>query len=251
MLRVCTWNINLGQRLDDILDAISKHRDFAGLDLLALQEASVHGGRLDGVAIASALGRGYECHQVAAQTVKGHIQANALIWNRRLVKVERAGHLQLPRAKGGAQQRNTVVVEGESDGHSLLAYSVHLDIFGAEHKQAQLAHVLDDRSARPPADITVVAGDLNLYHLSRWPSWSKLIHAYQSEGFVDAARSIRWTHSMGAIPIRQKLDSILVRSTPDLKLRSWTLPLKGSDHIPLFADLERTSPGPPVRDAPE
>ena len=108
MLRVCTWNINLGLRLDDILEAISKHRDFAGLDLLALQEASVHGGRQDGDAIASVLGRGYECHQVAAQTVRGHVQANALIWNRPHVKVERAGHLQLPRARGGAllaQQR--------------------------------------------------------------------------------------------------------------------------------------------------
>ena len=238
MLRVCTWNINLGLQLDDILEAASKHRDFAGLDLLALQEASVHDGRPDGVAIASLLGRGYECHQVAAQTVRGHIQANALIWNRRRVTVQRAGHLQLPRAKGGAQQRNTVVVEGEADNHSLLAYSVHLDIFGAEHKQAQLAHVLEDRGARPAADITVVAGDLNLYHLSRWPSWSKLIRAYQQEGFVDAARSVRWTHSMGAIPIRQKLDSILVRSTLDLKLRSWTLPVRGSDHIPLFADLD-------------
>jgi endonuclease/exonuclease/phosphatase family metal-dependent hydrolase len=252
MLRVCTWNINLGQRLDDILETASKHRDFAGLDLLALQEASVHGGRPDGVAIASALGRSYECHQVTAQTVRGHIQANVLIWNRRRVKVERAGHLQLPRAKGGAQQRNTVVVEGEADRHSLLAYSVHLDIFGAEHKQAQLAHVLEDRSARPPADITVVAGDLNLYHLSRWPSWSKLIRAYQRDGFVDAARSIRWTHSMGAIPIRQKLDSILVRSTLDLKLRSWTLPVEGSDHIPLFADVESATQGPPaVTDTPE
>ena len=238
MLRVCTWNINLGLRLDDILEAISKHRDFAGLDLLALQEASVHGGRQDGDAIASVLGRGYECHQVAAQSVRGHVQANALIWNPRRVKVERAGHLQLPRATGGSQQRNTVVVEGQADGHSLLAYSVHLDIFGAEHKQAQIRHVLEDRNARPPADITVLAGDLNLYHLSRWPSWSKLIRAYQSEGFVDAARSIRWTHSMGAIPIRQKLDSILVRSTFDLKLRSWTLPVKGSDHIPLFAELD-------------
>jgi len=238
MLRVCTWNINLGLRLDDILEAASKHRDFAGLDLLALQEASVHGGRPDGVAIASLLGRGYECHQVAAQSVRGHVQANALIWNPRRVKVERAGHLQLPRAKRGSQQRNTVVVEGQADSHSLLAYSVHLDIFGAEHKQAQLTHVLEDRNARPPADITVLAGDLNLYHLSRWPSWSKLIRAYQSEGFVDAARSIRWTHSMGAVPIRQKLDSILVRSTFDLKVRSWTVPVKGSDHIPLFAELD-------------
>ncbi|HEX7263232.1 MAG TPA: endonuclease/exonuclease/phosphatase family protein [Candidatus Dormibacteraeota bacterium] len=244
MLRVCTWNLNLGLRLDEILEEVSKHRDFHGLDLMALQEASDHGGRPDGMAIASLLGHDYECHQVAAQTVMGHVQANALIWNRRRVNVDRADHLELPRAKSGvrrgrvllAQRRNTVVVEGKADRHTLVAYSVHLDIFGAAHKQAQLTHVLEDRKAREPADVTVVAGDLNLYHLSRWPSWSKLIHAYQKEGFIDAARSVRWTHSVGGI--RQKLDSILVRSSLDLKLRSWTVPLKGSDHIPLFADLE-------------
>ncbi|HEV2140438.1 MAG TPA: endonuclease/exonuclease/phosphatase family protein [Candidatus Dormibacteraeota bacterium] len=248
MLRVCTWNIKLGLRLDEILEAVSKHRDFQGLDLLALQEASVHGGRPDAVTIASVLGRDYDCHQVAAQTIMSHVQANALIWNRRRIKVEGADHAQLPRAKSGvrpgrvllAQRRSTVVVEGKAGRHTLVAYSVHLDIFGAAHKQAQLTHVLEDRKARDPADITVVAGDLNLYHLARWPSWSKLIDAYQKEGFVDAARSVRWTHSIGGI--RQKLDSILVRSTVDLKLRSWTLPLKGSDHIPLFADLETDRP---------
>ncbi|OLD26427.1 MAG: hypothetical protein AUJ02_02455 [Chloroflexi bacterium 13_1_40CM_3_65_12] len=82
-----------------------------------------------------------------------------------------------------------------------------------------------------------MAGDLNLYHLSRWPSWSKLIDAYEAEGFTDAARSIRWTHSARPLPIRQKLDSILVRSPSELDLRTWTVEVRGSDHIPLFADL--------------
>jgi len=238
MLRVCTWNINLGVRLDEILDAVSKHRDFAGLDLFALQEASVHRGHADARTIAAALGSDYECHQVTAQTIKGRIQANAMIWNRRRVKVDRFDHLRLT---GGRrlyrQQRNSVVVEGESDRMSVLAYSVHLDIFGPTHKREQLLDVMEDRHGRTPADLTIVAGDLNLYHLSRWPSWSKLIDAYEAEGFTDAARSIRWTHSARPLPIRQKLDSILVRSPSELDLRTWTVEVRGSDHIPLFADL--------------
>ena len=246
MLRVCTWNINLGVRLDDVLEAVSTHRDFAGLDLLALQEASVHHGRPDGRAVAAALGPDYECHQVTAQTVRGHVQANAMIWNKRRVDVQRVGHLRLPgggqaRSRPGAglleQRRNSVVAEGEAGRQTMLAYSVHLDIFGAAHKREQLLHVLDDRRTRPAADVTVVAGDLNLYHLSRWPSWSKLIGAYEEEGFVDAARAIRWTHSVGALPIKQKLDSILVRSPTAHELRSWTVRVPGSDHIPLFADI--------------
>jgi endonuclease/exonuclease/phosphatase family metal-dependent hydrolase len=238
MLRVCTWNINLGVRLDEVLDAVSTHRDFAGLDLFALQEASVHHGHPDGHAVAALLGPDYECHQVTAQTIRGHIQANAMIWNRRRVKVDRFDHLQLAGGRSlYKQQRNSVVVEGESDRVSLLAYSVHLDIFGAAHKREQVLDVMKDRLARPPADLTIVAGDLNLFQLSRWPSWSKLIEAYEAEGFADAARRIRWTHSHRALPIKQKLDSILVRSPAGVKLRSWTVEARGSDHIPLFADI--------------
>jgi endonuclease/exonuclease/phosphatase family metal-dependent hydrolase len=43
---VCTWNIQLGLRLDAVVDAVRSRDDFRGLDLLCLQEASVHGGRL-------------------------------------------------------------------------------------------------------------------------------------------------------------------------------------------------------------
>lgn len=248
MLRVCTWNINLGLRLNEVLEAVSEHRDFTGLDLLAIQEASVHDGRPDGHAIAAELGPDYQCHQVAAQTVRGHIQANAMIWNTRRVQVQRVDHLKLPRsgretapAAGSRppQQRNSIVVEGEADHMSLLAYSVHLDISGVAHKREQLLRVIEDEHARQPADVTVVAGDLNMYHLSRWPSWSRVIQVYEAEGFFDAARSIRWTHSMPALPIRQKLDSILVRSSFGMELRSWTIRVRGSDHIPLFADLNR------------
>lgn len=238
MLRVCTWNINLGVRLDEVLGAVSAHHDFAGLDLFALQEASVHDGHPDGHAIAALLGPDYECHQVTAQTIRGLIQANAMIWNRRRVDVRGVGHLRLTGGRSFyKQQRNSVVVEGVSDHLSLLAYSVHLDIFGATHKREQLLDVLADRLARQPAALTIVAGDLNLFHLSRWPSWSKLIEAYEAEGFTDAARRIRWTHSHSALPIKQKLDSILVRTPARVKVRSWAVEVGGSDHIPLFADL--------------
>ena len=238
MLRVCTWNINLGVQLDDVLRAVSMHRDFAGLDLFALQEASVHHGHPDGHAIAALLGPDYECHQVTAQTVRRKIQANAMIWNRSRIDVDRLDHIRLAGGRSlHKQRRNSVVVEGECDRLSVLAYSVHLDIFGATHKREQLLDVMADRPHRRPADLTIVAGDLNLFGLSRWPSWSKLIDAYEAEGFIDAARSIRWTHSLGALPIRQKLDSILVRTPRGMKLRSWTVEVRGSDHIPLFADL--------------
>jgi endonuclease/exonuclease/phosphatase family metal-dependent hydrolase len=239
MLHVCTWNINLGLRLGEVLEAVSSHADFARLDLFALQEASVHDGRPDGRTIAAALGPDYDCHQVTAQIVKGHVQANAMVWNKRRVEVKTVGHLNLPRGERAKspQQRNSVVVQAEAAHASVLAYSVHLDISGLTHKHRQLTSVLEDGSARPAADITIVAGDLNVFQVARWPSWAKLVESYEAAGFVDASRSVRWTHSMWPLPIRQKLDSILVRSSRELDLRSWTLPVRGSDHIPLFAEI--------------
>ena len=41
-MRVCTWNIQLGLRLDAVLDAVRTRADFKDLDLFCLQEASVH-----------------------------------------------------------------------------------------------------------------------------------------------------------------------------------------------------------------
>src|SRR3979411_419735 len=43
-VRVCTWNIQLGLRLEAVIDAVRSCADFRDLDLLCLQEASVHVG---------------------------------------------------------------------------------------------------------------------------------------------------------------------------------------------------------------
>ena len=44
----------MGLRLDEVLDAIGSHPDFAKVDLFALQEASIHDGRPDAEAVAEA-----------------------------------------------------------------------------------------------------------------------------------------------------------------------------------------------------
>lgn len=79
-MRVCTWNILLGLRLDKVIEAVRGLPDFQGLDLLALQEASVPAGRPDAEAIAGAMGPGYSFFQAHAQPIRGREQGNALIW---------------------------------------------------------------------------------------------------------------------------------------------------------------------------
>jgi endonuclease/exonuclease/phosphatase family metal-dependent hydrolase len=251
LLRLCTWNINLGRRLDEILDAIGRHPDFTGLDLFALQEASEHDGSRDAEAIAAAMGAEYGFHQVAAQTVRGRVQANAMIWHRQRVHVQRSDHLRLQTAGARSdrrprvlprgltrQERNSVVIEAIFERLSVLAYSVHLDILGFQHKVEQASLLFADRRTRPAADVTIVAGDLNTFHLSRWPSWAKLAEAFRGEGFEDTGSDVRWTHSVPGLHLRQKLDSILVHSNVRCEHRSWTLPISASDHLPLFTDID-------------
>src|SRR4029077_7124959 len=79
-MRICTWNIQLGLRLDAVLDAVTNHPDFATVDMLAVQEASVHDGRQDAEAIAQAMGPAYRYFQATAQMLRGRDQGNALIW---------------------------------------------------------------------------------------------------------------------------------------------------------------------------
>jgi len=252
-LRLCTWNLHLGLDLAGILDAIANVRDFRDIDLIALQEASVHGGKEDAEAIAHLLGPTYRHIQVMAHVLQGQVQANALVWDTRRVEMEVSASLLLPmradlvlsRTERAVlsmlplQQRMSLVFDCRIDGLRWLLYVAHLDVFGYRHKLEQFGSILADLAARDPADITVIAGDLNTFRLARRPRWTRLLDAAQAAGFEDLTGEIRWTHSFGRrVPVRQKLDAIFVRSERPLLYDSWSLDLAGSDHIPVFAEIK-------------
>ena len=251
-LQLCTWNIQFGLRLGQIVGALESHADFAGLDLLALQEASEHGRQADARAIASALGPSYESLQATAHVLRGRKQANALVWNTRRVHVD-AHHVlklpahhevALPRAERALlralprQSRSSLVVDGRLGHASLRIYVVHFDVVGFAHKREQLACVLADARARPPVDTTFIAGDLNTFRVRSRPSWAALRHAAEAERFVELTGAIGWTHSVRSLRLKQKLDAIFVRHAHPLRCRAWALHTGGSDHIPVFADIE-------------
>src|SRR5437879_13475687 len=102
---ICTWNIQLGRRLDRILEAVRTHHDFARLDVMALQEASVHDGRTDAEAIASALGPEYRSFQATAQLRGERSQANALIWRQGSFELGRSPEVVTLPGRRGIQVR--------------------------------------------------------------------------------------------------------------------------------------------------
>ena len=250
-IRLCTWNIQLGLQLHTILDALRHNPNFTGLDLLALQEASIHHQREDARTIAATLGPAYESYQVTAHLLKGHVQANALVWNTERVRVRAQDSIRLPSAHEGrltrtertilralpSQPRSSLVVEGELGTERFRIYVAHLDVVGFAHKRQQFGHLLKDARLRPPVDLTILAGDLNTFKLCARPTWSQLTAAAQAEGFQDLTGEIRWTHAVRPLRLKQKLDAILIRHAGPLEYRAWSLDIPGSDHIPVLAEL--------------
>lgn len=240
---MCTWNIQLGLRLDAVIKSVRSRDDFHGLDLLCLQEASVHNGQPDAARIAEALGPGYGHFQATAQLRRGVEQANALIWRRdafdpgepQIVSLSSPASARMTRAERtllraiAPQQR--IAIRAESD--ALRVYVVHLDMIGFAHKLEQLRAVITDMDGRPPVPLTVVAGDLNTFGPPGLQLWRRLAAAATQAGMVDVTREVKRTHWTA-----QKLDAILLRAELPFTSRAWALDLRASDHQPVFVEVE-------------
>jgi endonuclease/exonuclease/phosphatase family metal-dependent hydrolase len=247
-VRICTWNIQLGRRLEAVLDAVTTHPDFAGVDMLAVQEASVHDGRQDAEAIAHAMGPEYLYFQATAQMLRGRDQGNALIWRKagfapvtpQLVTLSSTAAGSFSRAertllRAVPPQRRIAI---RADSPALRVYVVHLDVIGFTHKLEQFRAVIRDMAAQPAVPLTLVAGDLNTFGVPRLQMWRRIRLVARAAGLVELTRSIRRTHWTA-----QKLDAIYGRAAAPYKHHAWVLKVRASDHLPVFADIDMQSAG--------
>jgi len=240
-VRICTWNILLGLRLVAVLAAVRSLPDFARLDLLALQEASVHDGVPDAQVIAEAMGPEYRWFQANAQSFRNREQGNALIWRKEIFESAAHGTVSLsdipPERYGPAERallrviptQRRIAVRAES--RDLRVYVMHLDVLGFTHKLEQFRAILTDLAARPPVRQTIIAGDLNTFGPPQLRPWRRLRVEAQNAGLVELTRNLRRTHWT-----RQKLDAIYLRTKQTPPHRSWTLGVRASDHLPVFAE---------------
>jgi endonuclease/exonuclease/phosphatase family metal-dependent hydrolase len=244
---VCTWNIQLGLRLDAVLSAVRSRADFRGLDLLCLQEASVHSGRPDAARIAEAMGPGYEQFQVTAQVRRGLEQANALIWRREKFQPVQPEVVPLNTSTSASIRRlertllraitpqRRIAIRAESP--DLRVYVVHFDVIGFTHKIEQLRAVVADMATRPQVPLTLVAGDLNTFGPPALQLWRRLAATAQEAGLLEITREVRRTHWTS-----QKLDAIFAHAGAPLMSRAWSPNLRASDHQPVFADIRLGGP---------
>jgi endonuclease/exonuclease/phosphatase family metal-dependent hydrolase len=241
-VRICTWNIQLGLRLEAVLDTVRRHADFQGLDLFAIQEASVHEGVPDAAAIARLMGTGYDWFQATAHVHRRGEQANALIWRRglfepespQIVSLSRLDTLPITRAEKtllrAIRPQRRIAIRAESE--ALRVYVMHLDVVGFTHRLQQMQAVIADMQARPPVPLTFLAGDLNTFGPPRLVLWRRLRAAAHDAGLVELTRGVRRTHWT-----RQKLDAIYVHGDIPRRHHAWTLKVRASDHLPVFAEM--------------
>jgi endonuclease/exonuclease/phosphatase family metal-dependent hydrolase len=246
-MRICTWNIQMGLRLEEVVDAVGSHPDFETVDLVALQEASIHDGRPDAEAIAEALGPEYRSFQATAQMLRGQDQGNALIWRSgtfqpsapEVVALTNAGAIRMTRAEQtllrAIPPQRRIALRAESA--AVRVYVVHLDVIGFTHKLEQFGAVIADMRARPHVPLTLVAGDLNTFGMPRLQMWRRIRAAAKSAELVEVTKPVRRTHWTS-----QKLDAIYMKAQSPHRYHAWAANVGGSDHLPVFADIE---PGPP------
>jgi endonuclease/exonuclease/phosphatase family metal-dependent hydrolase len=232
----------MGLRLGTVIDGIVSHPDFGTVDVLAVQEASIHDGRPDAEAIAEALGPQFRSFQATAQMLRGRDQGNALIWREgvfeptapQVVALTGANLIRMTRAERtllrAIPPQRRIAIRAESA--AMRVYVVHLDVIGFTHKLEQFGAVVADMQARPAVPLTLVAGDLNTFGVPRLQMWRRIRAAAKSAELVEVTKAVRRTHWTA-----QKLDAIYAKSRTTIHHRAWALKVRGSDHLPVFADI--------------
>ncbi|MCG3142261.1 MAG: hypothetical protein HDKAJFGB_03679 [Anaerolineae bacterium] len=250
-LRFCSWNIQVGLKRAHVLELAARHPDFRDLDLLALQEASVHANGDDASDIARALGGAYAAYQHVYHHLGSRAQANALIWNTTRVHMHSIAHHLLPQSKEvplpraermllqrvKCQPRVNLIGEAVWRGISLRVCAAHLDVLGYRFRERQFRAALDELRARPRAELTLLAGDFNTLRVGKRPTWARLKRAAAEAGLDAISDEIAWTQAIRALRLKQKLDEIFLASARAYHARVWALDVNGSDHLPIFAEI--------------
>lgn len=258
--RLCSWNIHLGLEPDRILSGIEKWEQFRGLDVLLLQEASLRGRVHDADVIAEALGPDYRSHQHNVDSLHGRVRGLAVVWNSATFDITATDMLALPHLHNAVlkrrhrywlhplrlRPRSTLVIEGLAFGRSMRLYNIHLSPVGFAFQSEQLATILRHVTHHGACDLLAMAGDFNSLRLDRrkWAGW---FQSRNSEGFLEASQNVEWTFRSPALPGRQKLDNVLIRATvpganAHLAAACCCPEVPGSDHLPLFVDLQWPPP---------
>jgi endonuclease/exonuclease/phosphatase family metal-dependent hydrolase len=167
-LRVVTFNIENGRRVQQAVTALREHPALCGADVLVLQEMDAAG--VESIAQALALNAVY----YPATNLKGRDLGNAVLSPFPIVA---SWKVLLPhRSRIVKKGRAAVAARIQVDGQAIVVYSVHLGSpvgFSGGQRREQAEAVLAD--AMRSSDPVVIAGDFNSKSVGR---------VFESAGFA-------------------------------------------------------------------
>ena len=249
-LRVVSWNIDRGEELNRVADALTRER----ADLLLFQEVDWGTKRVHNVDVGEELARklklnlsyGIEFEELSQEQDKDqHAYIGQATLTRLPVKrsrilrfKEQSGfwkpHSWIPSKMPLMQRRLgdriALINDLEFQGHLLVVYNAHLESRSYGRIQMdQLDEMLADlKQNYPPNTAVILGGDLNTKYLP-----SIFLHKLEREGFRSATgEQITRTHK-----IAMALDWIFVRGPYQFESGKVRKDVKGSDHYPLYAEL--------------
>lgn len=240
-LRVITFNVELGENVEALADALATHPDLAGADILLLQEIESHPteGSSRAARLAAALGMGHA--YAPGREVDGGTHGLAILSRLPLSDVE---VMQLPRVELTIRARDRIALGARIAGARVV--NVHLDTrINLTDRILQLRPAVLDE----PTPV-LVGGDFNTNPYT-WTGGAvpdlpgeAVTGTDQADLLDDYMRSAGYdtpTAALGptqdAVVMRLRLDAIFTRGlipidagiVPDLEL---------SDHLPLWLSVE-------------
>lgn len=223
-LRVLTFNVRYAAEVERALEAIRDDEHLRGADLVALQEMDDRGADF----LARGLGMSYVYYPSAIHPRSGRDFGNAILVRGRILS---DGKLILPHRSGTrGMQRVAVWADVDVDGLRLRAYSLHLSADAEMSRRKRLEQVAEVIAhARGTTLPVVAAGDFN--------DRDAVGYVFESAGYEWASRGLPATVSWFA------WDHVFARGLrlAALDRRGVAHPGLGSDHRPVWADLEAVS----------
>jgi endonuclease/exonuclease/phosphatase family metal-dependent hydrolase len=248
-VRVITWNIDRGSRLNRIIDFLASQSG----DILLLQEVDLNARRTNRRNIAEEIAQklemnyvfGYEFQELGQGSRTDpayHGQATFARWhigNSRVLRFRRQSSFWRPRwflpSTGPFQERLggriALIAEIGVPGGTVASYNLHLESRGDNDLRiAQLNEALDDAGEYSMDTRKLLAGDLNL-DVSRAIPASSL----QGLGFRSAVTlpSPHTTTPRGLFGKRRTIDWAYVSGSVEISGARVHTGVKGSDHYPI------------------
>ncbi len=246
-LRVLSWNVDRGERLNAIISEL----EHSPAELCLLQEVDSNTARAGNLDEATELAK--RLHLNASYAIEfeelsqehgqrafiGQATLTRLpLRHARVLRFERQSgfwkpHSWIPSSVPLMQRRLgdriALVTELQFGGRPLIVYNLHLESRSMGRIQAaQLDEILTDLRRYPSNTAVLIGGDLNTKY---FPSY--FLHKLQREGFHSAnGEHIERTHV-----IAMALDWIFARGPVLIDSGRVDKDAKGSDHYPLYANL--------------